>query len=47
MENRKYVITIILLIVIILGLAGFIALDKMVLNKNLRTSRRLLLMTIH
>ena len=34
MENRKYVITIILLIVIILGLAGFIALDKMVLNKK-------------
>ena len=34
MENRKYVITIILLIVIILGLAGFIALDKVVLNKK-------------
>lgn len=34
MENKKFIITIIILIVIILGLGGFIALDKLVINKK-------------
>ena len=34
MENKKFIITIIILVVIILGLGGFIAVDKLVLNKK-------------
>ena len=34
MENKKYVVTIVILIFIVLGLGGFIALDKMVFNKK-------------
>ena len=34
MENKKFIITIIILILIIFGLGGFIALDKLVLNKK-------------
>ena len=33
-SNKKWVITIILLIVIILGLSGYIAIDKLLANKN-------------
>ena len=34
MENKKFVVTIVILIIIILGLGGFIALDKFVINKK-------------
>ena len=34
MGNKKFIITIIILIIIILGLGGFIAFDKLVLNKQ-------------
>lgn len=34
MENKKFIVTIIFLIIIIAGLGGFIAVDKLVLNKK-------------
>ena len=34
MENKKFIVTIIILIIIIAGLGGFIAVDKLVLNKK-------------
>ena len=40
MENKKFIVTIIILIIIIAGLGGFIAVDKLVLNKKDNPSRR-------
>ena len=34
MENKKYIVTIVILIIVILGLGGFIAIDKLVINKK-------------